>query len=76
MEKTVNVGGMTCDGCERSVVNALRRLAGVDQILADHKTGTVTMTLESDIEHGLIVGAIEDAGYDVLPEDKRPLPMA
>lgn len=72
---TLNVSGMTCGGCEESVRKAVTRLDGVAEVLADHQAGTVLVTADG-IERGAIVQAIEDAGYDVLSDDIKQLPMA
>ena len=44
---TVNIGGMSCDGCVRSVRNALSRLPGVT--LVDVAIGTAEVTLDDAI---------------------------
>ena len=73
---TLNVSGMTCDGCERSIQNALARIDGVASVEADHQRGTTTITLETPVDRKTLEGAVEDAGYDVLPDDAQQLPMA
>lgn len=77
METTqINVGGMTCGGCERSVTKAIEQLPGVREVTADHGSGVVTIAGEPVPGRDLLKQAVEDAGYEVLPEGKRPLPMA
>lgn len=73
MELTVT--GMTCDGCERSVGNAIGRLSGVSKVEADHRTGRVLVEAEGPIDGEAVRDAVEDAGYDVAPPG-RGLPMA
>lgn len=75
-ETVLQVSGMTCDGCERSIVNALRRLDGVEQARADHKTGRVSVGHAEGVRVAALEAAVEDAGYDVVPEGRRDLPMA
>jgi len=73
---TLNVTGMTCDGCERSVQNALARIEGVASVEADHTDGTAVVSLTTPVERKKLVEAVEDAGYDVLPDERRQLPLA
>jgi len=70
----INVAGMHCDGCERSISNALDRLEGVSEVKADFESGSVVVTGEG-LEPGAIAAAIEDAGYEVVPEDGKRLPV-
>ena len=72
---TLKVAGMHCDGCERSISNALARIDGVTSVDADFQTGVVEVSLDTEVDRATLEGAIEDAGYDVLPDDKRPLPL-
>ena len=61
----ITVNGMTCDGCERSVANALGRLDGVSGVTADHSSGRVVITGEDPPSPDQIRSAVEDAGYEV-----------
>lgn len=62
--RELHVDGMTCGGCEQSVVKALLKVQGVTAVRADHTTGTVTVDGEDLVEAGL-GAAIEDAGYEL-----------
>jgi copper chaperone CopZ len=64
--RTIEVTGMTCDGCEQNVENALRNLGGVHRVEADHEAGTVEIAAEDDVDDGDLGAAIHDAGYDVV----------
>ena len=75
-ETTLNVSGMHCDGCERSIANALKRIDGVAEVSADHESGVVTVRLDREVDAATLTGAIGDAGYDVIPEDGKHLPLA
>lgn len=74
-EKTITVGGMTCGGCEQSIVRALSQLSGVRTVEADHVTGAVVLTGDAIPDDAAIVGAVEGAGYDVLPDGRKTLPL-
>jgi copper chaperone len=63
--KTISVTGMSCNGCERNVENALQTIEGVTRIDADHEGDVVELVVEDDIAEEDIEAAIEDAGYDV-----------
>ena len=63
--KTLSVTGMSCNGCEQNVKNALQNVEGVTRVDADHEDGTVEVVAEDDIADEDIKAAIKDAGYDV-----------
>lgn len=65
--KTVSVTGMSCNGCEQNVKNALRNLEGVNRVEADHEANTVELAAEDDVTDDDVEAAIEHAGYDVAP---------
>ena len=46
MEVQMNVKGMSCDGCAKGIVAALRFLPGVSDVDAKYETGTVTVKYE------------------------------
>ena len=62
---TLKVEGMMCNGCENRVQNALSSINGVKQVKANHVDGTVTVTLEKEIDKNTIKEKIEDIGYEV-----------
>ncbi len=64
-ELVINVEGMMCGGCENRVQNALQTIDGVEKVVANHKNGTVTVTLNKPIDVNIIKEKIEDIGYDV-----------
>ena len=68
---SIEIGGMSCDGCVRSVRNTLSRVAGVS--ILDVVVGGVTLTLDdskaSEQEIRLVVekAGFEMRGITVLP---------
>lgn len=78
MNETIEltVGGMTCDGCERSIANALKRIPGVLEVRADHRSGRVFVGVDRAIDRAQLEGAVDDAGYVVVPPGSSSLPMA
>lgn len=61
MTQTLTVTGMTCDGCERAVEQALMDVPGVKSASADRDSESVTVDGEADDE---LVAAVQEAGYD------------
>lgn len=62
MTRTITVGGMSCQHCERSVEEALEAIGGVTAAAADRETGSVTV--EGSAETDVLLEAVEGAGYD------------
>ena len=67
-EITIKVKGMVCNGCENRVQNALKTINGVENVVANHNTGLVTITLNNEISQELLEGKIEDIGFEVIKE--------
>lgn len=66
MEKQFKVEGMMCTHCEAHVKKALESVDGVASAVASHKDGLVTVTLESNVDDGVLKSAIEAEGYKVV----------
>ncbi|WIV67410.1 heavy-metal-associated domain-containing protein [Natrialbaceae archaeon AArc-T1-2] len=65
-QRSFQVEGMACAGCEDAVVDALTSLSGVEDAEANHETGSVTVDYRDDEgDAETIADAIENAGYDV-----------
>jgi copper chaperone len=63
--ETLSVTGMSCNGCEQNVENALQNIDGVTRVDADHEGDTVEVVVEDDVADDDLHTAIERAGYDV-----------
>lgn len=62
----LQVGGMTCTGCESRVANVLGRLDGVRNTTADHQAGEVRVLFDPEQTSAEAIGAaIAGAGYQV-----------
>jgi copper chaperone len=62
----LNVAGITCGGCEKSIRNALLEQTGVSEVTASHETGVVAINFdESKIRQQQLKQAIEGAGFDI-----------
>lgn len=63
-EYVVDVRGMSCSSCERRVIEALKRLYGVNDVRADYRRNEVVITADS-IDERDVKQAIEKLGYTV-----------
>ena len=59
------IDGMMCNGCENRVQNAIKTIDGVENVIANHTNGTVTVTVNKKIDKSIIKEKIEDIGYEV-----------
>lgn len=67
MEVVIDVKGMSCSGCEKSVKKALHALEGVEHVGVELKTGKVDVAYNNEvISLEAICEEIEDIGYDVV----------
>ena len=64
-ETIIKVEGMVCGGCENRVQNALKTLEGVENVVADHTNGTVTITAQEEVSISVMKETIEDLGFEV-----------
>ena len=64
-ETIIKVEGMVCNGCENRVQNALKNIDGVENVVADHTTGIVTVTSKNGVSESVIKEKIEDIGFDI-----------
>ena len=63
MAQNYVVHGMTCDGCEAAVEDALSDLPGVVSVDADSDADVVT--IEGAAERDEVAAAVEAAGYEM-----------
>lgn len=64
--KQLRIEGMMCGHCEAAVKKALEALPQVESAVADHASGTATVTLCAPIEDTLLKSAVEAEDYAVL----------
>jgi len=65
MDYRFTVGGMTCDGCVRSVTNALQRVDADARVVVHLDSGAVEV--KSELPRAELAAAIDEAGYEVEP---------
>ena len=68
-ETIIKVDGMVCNGCENRVKNALKTITGVEDVIADHNTGIVTVTSNDEVSENVLKEKIEDIGFEVVKEN-------
>ena len=63
---TLNVTGMTCQGCVASVTRVLKAVPGVSDVVVTLQPGTATVVYDATrTTLPVLKAAIEDAGYGV-----------
>ncbi len=62
---TLNIGGMTCGGCVKSVTKVLEALDGVEKAEVSLENANAVITYDADkIQAAALIEAVEDAGFD------------
>lgn len=64
-ETIIKVEGMVCSGCENRVQNALKTIEGIENVVANHTKGTVTITSNNEVDVNAMKEKIEDIGFTV-----------
>ena len=64
-ETIIKVEGMVCNGCENRVKNALKSIDGIENVVADHTTGIVTVTSKNEVQVSTMKERIKDIGFEV-----------
>ncbi|MDH6117094.1 heavy-metal-associated domain-containing protein [Kitasatospora sp. GAS204B] len=63
---TYTVTGMSCGHCEKSVSSELSALAGVTEVAANAKAGTVTVSSQQPLALADVRAAVDEAGYELV----------
>jgi copper chaperone CopZ len=67
MQTTINVSGMTCGHCVSAVTMELSLLPSVTEVDIDLESGQVTITSDAALEQAQLATAIDEAGYELVP---------
>ncbi|WP_028235790.1 heavy metal translocating P-type ATPase [Pseudobutyrivibrio sp. MD2005] len=62
----ITVKGMMCAHCEAHVKEALEKITGVDEAVANHDENLVTLKTSADVAESDIKAAVEAAGYEYV----------
>lgn len=61
----LNISGMTCGGCARSVQTVIQALEGVAGVDVDWQAGSAIVSFNPESQNtAAIIEAVEDAGFD------------
>ena len=65
--QTLNIKGMTCGGCVKSVTNVLQQLPGIASVNVSLEQNNAVIKYDpAKVNPAQFKSAIEDAGYDVV----------
>jgi copper chaperone CopZ len=67
MQTKINVSGMTCGHCVSAVTMELSLLPSVTEVDVDLESGQVTITSDAALEQAQLATAIDEAGYELVP---------
>ena len=67
MQTTINVSGMTCGHCVSAVTMELSLLASVTEVEVDLESGQVTISSDAALDQAQLATAIDEAGYELVP---------
>lgn len=63
---TLNVQGMTCGHCKKSVTGALKELTGVSEVEVNLDSGKVDVAYDAEqVNLNQMKEAVEEQGYDI-----------
>jgi copper chaperone len=71
---TLSISGMDCEGCVKSVTEALKGVEGVAEVEVSLENHTATVTGTS-VDLFLLAAAADSAGYGATPIDPNALPV-
>ncbi|MBI3080886.1 MAG: mercury(II) reductase [candidate division NC10 bacterium] len=74
IQMTLQIEGMTCDGCARHVTRALEAVPGVEEArVPTWQAGLAQVVAGSDVSEEALLGAVTAAGYRARVRERRPL---
>ena len=64
---TLNIDGMTCGGCVKSVTRLLEGVEGVEkaEVSLENKNAVITFD-EGKTDADALIDAVEDGGFDIV----------
>src|SRR5258708_34996429 len=65
-EWTLQIGGMACDHCARTIDAAFRRVPGVVSSETSFESGGARVVTEGSVEPGALAAAIANKGYKIV----------
>lgn len=68
MEIRLEIDGMTCGGCVKSLTRVLEAVPGVDNAKVDLETASASVDGDQ-LDAKALIGAVEDVGFDARVAD-------
>ena len=65
-QHTYTVTGMTCEHCVRAVTQEIGAIGGVDTVVVDLASGTVSVTSAGPLDVETVADAVDEAGYELV----------
>lgn len=66
MKQVIEVKGMTCGHCVRSVTTELMKIPGIREVIVELQTGKVSVQSDAALDYQAVVTAIDEAGYELV----------
>lgn len=63
INKTIKIGGMSCNHCKARVEKALNDLKSVKSVEVDLENKNAKLVLKQDIDESVLKNAIEEIGF-------------
>lgn len=64
-ELVLKVKGMHCEGCENRIKNSIGTVEGVEEVVANHVSGLVTIKYAKEVNEAEIKEKLDDLGFEV-----------
>ncbi|MFD2307056.1 heavy-metal-associated domain-containing protein [Enterococcus termitis] len=68
MEKTVEMAGLSCEGCAANVRERFEAVAGVQSVSIDLSRKTATVTSDQVVDKAALDQALADTKYKIVNE--------
>ena len=66
MKKIIlNIEGIECSGCENRIQNAVSKIEGIENVIANHEDVTLIINAKENVNENEIKEKIEDLGFMV-----------
>lgn len=66
MTKKIKIEGMSCEHCVMHITNALKEIAGVNDVKVSLADKTADVDLNNTVKNNDLINAIVAVGYDVV----------
>lgn len=66
MMKIINIDGMSCGHCVKSVTTALNKINGVQVLSVSLEKKNAEIEADEKVTDQMLINAVTEAGYDVI----------